>query len=1057
MSQKSKLYTITTSYNSFVKDQVLTHNQLNQIIDYFGDQNRMTRIRLSGTGIACGFNLSFPSESDVSGTDLTAGLLTLSQGTGVTTDGDLIYNTLYNEEEGVTAYQTFCNGIQFEKYIDHNDEKSDYFADRLSAYTEGQILELVPTHKVDQLPSTITPSDFVPETFSGPAGTLENYVFVIYLEYYTQEDGACTSTSCEVQGAEEPQNLRYLLVSVSDIQEIIAGTTTDNGTFGPDTNYTEKKSYETLQDSMKKLQVKRLIFHDGTSLLPADTSAQVATYYYNAINNGSTLSDLTTGFDAMCDKMGLASFASDISGLLSFSSGSIPDDVQYRFDLFKDLVETYNEARDLIMHIDTYCCPALNAFPKHLMVSGFTRDETGTNTGIFEVDFDSEYRHSFYESPIVGHERTTYEKVLSLLNRAATLAAGYLKDSKGDTIKITPSNLQGELGTKAIPFYYSHTEDLIDTWNFEKTSSRIQNTNLSYNTSLLSSEDAIQNPLSYSIDENDFYRIEGHLGMDVETVIAELENMKLLYGLDFDIVEADVAETVPTLTELIEKAPSLTHLAGVPKGGTFILAAENDLVFADFALDSKLEKKVESEGVGLGCCPIVECSYPWISSLKYINNLSRSLNGTQSDIVEMPEYYTLAIWEYEINGTSLKTRVKRRDIIQIPLEDIFLRRMHAVTEALNDAYPQGLVFDFNESQKRLTITRPKNDQFRFAVQDITLEASRADSEPRYLYTNSGFYKFIDFKTKKTCIVLPDAMVCRDLLEYNPELYENLQIKYAPINKDDDYQAYKYLWEEMYALRDVLIDNTIFAEWKQVRFIKAQEQLPYDEQVMLYQVLGDLNKTSELIQTERLRQALADTAVDTTTTDTAANDTTTTDTAAANDTTTTTDTATTDNTTSLKSGLSINVNIDGLATEIVLPTYALDGDWVRGMWVDDRMQEIYEKVRPLLDETDPAKPEVQIGQFVDYKRRLLEDRGRTRMSIYLVGEKYDAAYQPVLDYYSDFADFYFCETYNSISVIPIKQQDPVDPAGVQIFDPTVVNDTYYTRTTASTQTILKLLQ
>ena len=67
-------------YRRFVPDQVLTASQLNDVIDHFERQDRLTRICLSGVGIACGLKVSFKRNS----------LIKISKGCAVTTDGDLI-------------------------------------------------------------------------------------------------------------------------------------------------------------------------------------------------------------------------------------------------------------------------------------------------------------------------------------------------------------------------------------------------------------------------------------------------------------------------------------------------------------------------------------------------------------------------------------------------------------------------------------------------------------------------------------------------------------------------------------------------------------------------------------------------------------------------------------------------------------------------------------------------------------------------------------------------------------------------------------------------------
>ena len=52
----AKLSTITTQYRRFTKNQVLTEGNLNEVVDFFDDQDRLSRIYLSGVGIVCGLH-----------------------------------------------------------------------------------------------------------------------------------------------------------------------------------------------------------------------------------------------------------------------------------------------------------------------------------------------------------------------------------------------------------------------------------------------------------------------------------------------------------------------------------------------------------------------------------------------------------------------------------------------------------------------------------------------------------------------------------------------------------------------------------------------------------------------------------------------------------------------------------------------------------------------------------------------------------------------------------------------------------------------------------------
>ena len=77
----TKLVDISTQYSKFNKNQVLTETQLNGFLDYFDDQDRLTRTSLSGVGIVCGFKVNYNPEDHS---------VVVTQGRGVTTDGDLV-------------------------------------------------------------------------------------------------------------------------------------------------------------------------------------------------------------------------------------------------------------------------------------------------------------------------------------------------------------------------------------------------------------------------------------------------------------------------------------------------------------------------------------------------------------------------------------------------------------------------------------------------------------------------------------------------------------------------------------------------------------------------------------------------------------------------------------------------------------------------------------------------------------------------------------------------------------------------------------------------------
>jgi hypothetical protein len=343
---------------------------------------------------------------------------------------------------------------------------------------------------------------------------------------------------------------------------------------------------------------------------------------------------------------------------------------------------------------------------------------------------------------------------------------------------------------------------------------------LSYHVQNLANDSTVREPLLFNSKDYDFYRIEGQLNRDTKDVMNEILILRNKYRLDFDCIEVDLKKA-NDLKRIQKMHLSLEHRAGVPKGGTFILISENKKVVADFSLSYRIN--TENEG---SCSPIKECSFPWISSLKYLNNLSRSLKGQKSKNIAIPKDYRLQIFEYRINNHLLVNQVTT---VLIPISEIYLRRMHAITEALNQHFPEGLVFDFNETQKRFLITFGANDQYVLRLRDAT----QNPNSPIYTYSNKGMFK-------NNLLLRKNAMMCRDILQYNKQFYQKLQSEFAPINKDDDYGIFNDKWQAWYRL-----GNQLKADYDN-RLIRKMTDLPADLQKTVRDIKSTLNRIDSTI-------------------------------------------------------------------------------------------------------------------------------------------------------------------------------------------------------------------
>lgn len=786
------LLEITPQYSSFVDDQILTSAKLNEFMEYFDEQDRLTRVCLTGVGVACGFTVHLNKEEPS---------VTILQGCGITSDGDLLKLQRDIEVPKTSKGKSFkdikemVSELTYTHYKTFTDEHAEYSPFR-NGSTVIDIKELIFDASEGSEAIKLTPT------------ILADKVVVLYLECYVKAADICTTTNCDNQGQPNIQNVKVLLIDKEDVI-----TTVNN----EDTIYNKHDVYEAIL-ALPSTAVEKVILNAdyGATNNTSDYS-NLAKAYTTKITTAKNL--LHTAYSGLFD--GFSEILEISNGVRNTVLNQIDDldnftneaRVQYRYDLTKDISDTYNEIVKLLLQLKSECCPDINSFPKHLLLGCLDSEKVYP-----------ELRHDFYHAPVNNSYATIVKQTKSLVHRVRVLLDNFNLNNTQEVL-ITPSINCSDLGEKAIPAYYDVDASFLRFWNFNKTQNYKQNLNVSYHKSLLAAGSWVQNPLNFQLDCTDFYRIEGHLGVNPSTGITEIETIKKNYALDFDVLDFDIHQDAKAFTSFVKNNPSILHTGGVAKGGTFIILSNEEEVLADFCLGYKIATKGNEQG----CCSLMECTFPWISSLKYLNNLSRSLNGTQSRRKFMPQNYTLDIIEYKINGERLINRTTR---ITIPLSQIFLRRMHAITEALNTRFDKGVVFDFNENQKRFVITRAKEDRYVIRLRDATL-----GNNPIYTYSNTGMYR-------SDKIFRPDAMRCRDLKAYNPSFYEKLQAQIAPVNKDDDYGTYDDKWAKWYLLRDQLITNPVFEEAKLKRMITSANELPDNSKVILRNLKNDFNNVAQ---------------------------------------------------------------------------------------------------------------------------------------------------------------------------------------------------------------------
>ena len=792
---ENKLFAITPQYSSFVDDQVLTSHQMNEFIEYFKEQDHLTRVCLNGVGIVCGFDISVSTGEEEEETTIV-----VTQGCGITTDGDLIKLQRNRDGEFDKSTQDSKEFVPVEEtyayFKPFTDEKAKYGHFHVGNNVID-LVELIPEDEGSEEDSPISDLD------------LSDKVVILYLENYQKEPSICTSSNCDNQGQENVQNLKVLLASKDDVNDVVNAS---------DPIFTKHDVFEAMS-ILPETAVPKVVLNTGAGSgnntnsynLMADSFRDAITTVKTDLH--SAMGSLFNSFGEVLD-INNGTQNTVLNQITNLDDG-IPDArIQYQYDRVQDLCDTYNELLKLLLKLRSECCPSVESFPKHLLLGSLNPSQSEY----------PELRHQWYPSPTNTEFDTYIRLAKNLARRVVYLLDNFSLNEGQDGIEITPSKVCSDLGEKAIPVYYDIDNSLLRSWDFHKTENLKQGYNLSYHRGVLDEGAWVKEPLQVTADCFDFYRIEGHFGLPGLTSRDDINDLRNNNGLDFDCLLFDISTARDEFKSFVKKNPSLEHKAGVEKGGTFVLVADDDEVVADYCLSYK----VVADATEQGCCSLMECTYPWISSLKYMNNLSRSLLGTQSRNKPMPENYVLQVIEYRINGERL---INGTTTLRIPLEEIFLRRMHAVTEALNNRFDKGVVFDFNESQKRFVITRAKEDTFVIRLREISL----ANNNAIYTYSNSGM-----FRNNK--VFRADAMRCRDLKGYNPSFYEKLHDQIAPVNKDDDYGFYNEKWRKWTNLTERLVNNDILQENGFVRMIDNTQDLEFALQPVDEDFLNNMKGT-----------------------------------------------------------------------------------------------------------------------------------------------------------------------------------------------------------------------
>ncbi|WP_310503369.1 hypothetical protein HDF24_23075 [Mucilaginibacter sp. X4EP1] len=510
-------------YIVFEPDQVLTNDHLNETFNYLDQQNRWTRNKLIGIGIVCGFDIV-----------LNPGVIQINKGTGITSQGYLINQcttqyTYYIPYSPVDMPQdlpfTYTGNLPFYKP----------FCQNLTVY---QLLS------DDQYNALESAQQSAAVTISSSASTLANYAVVLFLEAAETELKNCNMLDCNNNGSTMVFTLRPLLVATNNLP----GTST-------------------IRISIPLLQRLNLSFTNQVSLkrynvpyAALNNASDVINGFVNLVDD-ATLTQVANAYTACYNQYGslVGATANPFTNLLanlqsarSSIQSQNPVFIQYLYDFVDDLIKAYQEFTAKASDIVGTCCPDESLFPLHLVLGSASQATSSYSTDPYRTYFTYSALFNKMGSNDVADAALLFNRMVIMVNYFTVQSTALQLQA---AITITPSNYEfPPLSERAIPYYYKPNvsgSELYKYWNYYKTTQGQATSNLSYNASLYSSDAAVTTPLLYDIESFNFFRVEGHIGQNYNTVLTNIIGQQSKYNLPFDVVaiSADLLQSTAALPQ----------------------------------------------------------------------------------------------------------------------------------------------------------------------------------------------------------------------------------------------------------------------------------------------------------------------------------------------------------------------------------------------------------------------------------------------------------------------------------------------------------------------------
>ncbi len=492
----------TPIYPVFEADQVLSQKELNLVVSHLEEQDRITRKNLTGLGIVCGLELSFPTSNTVK----------IACGTAVTSLG---YQINWKEKT-LSHYHDFEISEQFL----HADYIREPYLNNIFKYAAQY-------EPIKNSPELLESDSNVVNKKPIPANFFNDKVVILFLEVTLIDQKNCVTTNCDDKGKRMEFNLRPLVIPISEFTKGLMQENKPAEVYSKLTFPRYNVPYTNIINGTQVLDGFKKVYNDASVIGISNAIDNVYEDHKNSLTPQSSLSVLDNS-------------KAKIDAVVNIHKAST--NVQYVWDWIYDIVQAYNEIIAFREIYPTVCCVNEGLFPFHVVLGG---NSTFANT----------FRTPFIQTlNATKKEQKKLKKLTLLFERLAHILNSF-EIPNNSKIKVTPSSYGDvSLSEKAIPFYYNNILDLNKKWNPELTVKSLNDTILSYHSDIANytNKIAVQKPLLFDIEPYNFFRVEGHLGMNYKKAIKDLNLIKNSYGLPFKITALNAVDFVGKNVDILK-------------------------------------------------------------------------------------------------------------------------------------------------------------------------------------------------------------------------------------------------------------------------------------------------------------------------------------------------------------------------------------------------------------------------------------------------------------------------------------------------------------------------